>query len=177
MNRGDAAGALSLFSEDAVYLGDGCQPEPCVGKAAIGRQLTRNVGTRTQLVGADLSGTRLMWRAVTDSDSIRAAGFDHVATMGTMLGHDNLIADYRVWFDVTDPSTSHYVDELTSTQVRAPAHPEPDTKYAAITDAQRGLCTDAANTITCGPLDASDPSAGCRATLAPPNGASGSALA
>src|SRR5438132_2769848 len=38
-NRGDIAGAVVVFAEDATYRGGSCQPDPCVGRVAIQQDL------------------------------------------------------------------------------------------------------------------------------------------
>jgi ketosteroid isomerase-like protein len=47
INRGDAAGALALYADDAVMDGGGlCQAASCVGKAAIQKELERRVANK-----------------------------------------------------------------------------------------------------------------------------------
>ena len=132
INRGDVATAAGLFSPNAMYHGGGCQPDPCVGLTAIAQEVLTSVLTNTHasLRTADVSGDRLVWSGDLDSDTIRAAGFDHVATLGTLRTDGDVIVDYRLWFDTSDPMTALFVQDSEPTYQRAPAAPEPDTKHA-----------------------------------------------
>ena len=52
--RGNAAGALALYAEDAVIDGGGlCAVAPCVGKAAIQKELERRVAYPTESQNPD----------------------------------------------------------------------------------------------------------------------------
>jgi hypothetical protein len=43
---GDVAGAVAVVSVDGIYHGGGWQPDPCVGRVAIERELSRTDGRR-----------------------------------------------------------------------------------------------------------------------------------
>jgi ketosteroid isomerase-like protein len=132
VERGDAAGATAAFSANAVYHGGGCQPDPCVGLAAIEQEIVRTVadGAHTTMRYADVEGNQLIWSGDLVSDAVRAAGFDYVTAMGSMRVDGDEIVDYRVWPDITDPVTGLYIQRLEPAYQRAPAAPEPDTKHA-----------------------------------------------
>jgi hypothetical protein len=132
VNGGDVNAASVAFSANAMYHGGGCRPDPCVGQAAIEHEILRamSTNTNTSLRSVDISGDRLIWSGYQDSDAIRAAGFEHLTTMGTLRIDGDVIVDYRVWLDTTDPLTTLYVDQSEPTYWRAPAAPEPDTKHA-----------------------------------------------
>jgi hypothetical protein len=66
-NRGDIEAALALLADDAMVVnaaGDLCAPSPCVGKAAIRRQLEWwvAVGTQYTTISAQVSGTTVTAR-------------------------------------------------------------------------------------------------------------------
>jgi hypothetical protein len=113
INRGEVAAAAGNFSPNAMYHGGGCQPDPCVGLTAIAQEVLTSVLTNTHasLRTAEVSGDRLVWSGDLDSDVIRAAGLDHVATLGTTRTEGDLIVDYRVWFDTSDTVTAQFVQD------------------------------------------------------------------
>jgi hypothetical protein len=82
--------------------------------------------------GDPLNRTRRksIWSGYEDSDAIRAAGFEHLTTMGMLQIDGDVIADYRVWFDTGDPLTTLYVDESEQAYLHSPAALEPETKHA-----------------------------------------------
>ena len=50
--RGDVAGALALYTDDAVVDGAGlCAAAPCVGKAAIQKELEHRIVNKMQTTG------------------------------------------------------------------------------------------------------------------------------
>ena len=65
-NRGDVAGALALYSDDAIVQYGGLCWTPCVGKAAIQKELERRVAANlTESQNSTLCiyvvGDRKMW--------------------------------------------------------------------------------------------------------------------
>jgi len=99
------------------------------GQAAIKGEILRTVSSNahTTLRSVDISGDNLIWSGDQDSDAIRAKGFDRLTTFGTMVVDGDVIAEYRVWFDPTDPLTALYLEQWEPAYQRAP---EPDTKHA-----------------------------------------------
>src|SRR5437879_13320800 len=57
-SRGDVAAALALYSDDAIVQYGGLCWTPCVGKAAIQKELERRVGATNSwtIVGESVSG-------------------------------------------------------------------------------------------------------------------------
>jgi hypothetical protein len=57
-SRGDVAAALALYSDEAIVQGGGLCWTPCVGKAAIQKELARRVAAnnRAKIVGQYVSG-------------------------------------------------------------------------------------------------------------------------
>ena len=52
LTRGDVAGALALYTDDAVVDGAGlCVAAPCVGKAAIQKEFEHRIANKMQATG------------------------------------------------------------------------------------------------------------------------------
>src|SRR5207248_3486072 len=85
MNRSDAAGALAAFGDGAAYHGVlVCEPEPCVGAAAIGAALELEV--------ADGTSYRLWWpTARDDGDGFVVRGEARSASLGATA--DRVVVD------------------------------------------------------------------------------------
>ncbi len=132
INRGDVARAVAVFSDNDIYHGGGCGTDACVGQAAIEREIRRAVAgaERMRVRSSEIAGNKLIWSGELESDAIRAAGLDYLTTMGTILTGDDVIVDYRVWPDLTDPLTALYVQQLAPAYQRVLAAPEPDTRHS-----------------------------------------------
>src|SRR5262249_37601163 len=81
INRGDVAGALALYADDAVIDGGGlCQAAPCVGKAAIQKELERRVASHPSrtFLQQYVSGNVVTSRAEVRNDMVKQAGLERV---------------------------------------------------------------------------------------------------
>jgi hypothetical protein len=83
VNRGDAAAALALFSDDAQLSGvpPNCVPNPCSGRAAIQTQLQFEVANhiQLQLLGSvNVLNGNVTAEVAHRGDPIRAAGVSRV---------------------------------------------------------------------------------------------------
>jgi limonene-1,2-epoxide hydrolase len=112
INRGDAAGALALFADDAVIDGIGrCAAAPCVGKAVIQKELERQVGDKQHItiLKQYVSGNVLTGRAELRSDTIKKAGVERVISWGIFETKDEKIAYARIGIaDRSDPQTARF---------------------------------------------------------------------
>ena len=75
INRGDVAGALALYADDAVIDGGGlCTVAPCVGKAAIQKELERQVADKQHItiLKQYVSGNVLTGRVEVRNDTVKA---------------------------------------------------------------------------------------------------------
>jgi hypothetical protein len=117
-NRGDVAGAVALFAEDAVYQGGSCQPNPCVGQMAIQGDIDGNVASHVHVtrISAQVDGDTLTWRSEVVADGVRAAGVDRIVTLGTTQVRDSTIVKHLFRFDVSDPQTAAYAAFLATGQ-------------------------------------------------------------
>lgn len=132
LNRGDVAGVVAAYADDAVFGGWGlCTPNPCVGKAAIQREIERQVADRTQVQNDPLSvrgeGDIVTAQAVIRSDAIRGLGLERVALTVVMEVKGQTIVLTRYVPDPEDPQTARFL------AVQAPAR-LPATGNAGLAD-------------------------------------------
>jgi hypothetical protein len=127
-NRGDVAGAVALFAQDAVYQGGSCQPNPCVGQIAIQGDIAGNVASHVHVtrISAQVDADMLTWRSEVVADGVRAAGVDRIVTRGTTQVRDSTIVKHQFRFDMSDPQTAVYAAFLVAHQPQpAPDAPVP----------------------------------------------------
>jgi len=89
--RGDTAGALALFADDAIIDGAGlCAAAPCVGKAAIQQELEREVADKVHvtMLKTYVSGNVVTSRFEARSDTVTHAGIERIIgwTIAEMQG-------------------------------------------------------------------------------------------
>ncbi len=110
-NRGDVAAALALLTDDAVKEGGSCQP-PCVGKAAIQKDIEQDLATHTVHVLADstfqVSGNIVTARVEHQSDLSRAAGIDRFFAIATIEFTGDKISHITSRLDTSDPQTATF---------------------------------------------------------------------
>jgi len=86
LNRGDAAGALAMFADDAVFDVPGglCAAAPCVGKAAIQKELESRVADKFHftILKNYVSGNVVTSRLEIHSDTIKRAGVERIIGWG-----------------------------------------------------------------------------------------------
>src|SRR5262249_12783375 len=79
--RGDVAGALALYTEDAVFDGGLCAAAPCVGKAAIQKALERLAADKTHVhttLKNYVSGNVVTSRFEVRNATIKKAGVERI---------------------------------------------------------------------------------------------------
>ena len=79
--RGDTAGALAMFADDAIFDGGGlCTAAPCVGKAAIQKELEREVVDKVHvtILKTYVSGNVVTSRFEFRNDTIKKAGVERI---------------------------------------------------------------------------------------------------
>ncbi len=113
LNRGDVAGAMATFADDAVFEGLGlCAATPCVGKAAIQKEMEREVADHTIFTGVGVSrasgDTLTGSRSEIRSDSIKAAGIERIIASGTTVIKGDKISSIRHVLDTTDAQTAKF---------------------------------------------------------------------
>jgi hypothetical protein len=114
--RGDVAGALALFTEDAVIDAESglCARAPCVGKAAIQKDLERYVADKSRRItplNTYVSGNVLVTRFEARSATIQKTGVDRIILWGIREMRGDKIASTRCCLpDRTDPQTARFLE-------------------------------------------------------------------
>jgi hypothetical protein len=112
--RGDVAGALALYIDDAVVDGAGlCTTAPCVGKAAIQKEFEARVANKVHATALSyyVSGSVVTTRFEVRSDSTQKAGVDRIIGWDIVEIKGDKIASARgnLW-ERTDPQTARYLE-------------------------------------------------------------------
>ena len=116
LSRGDVDAALALFTDDAVIdsQSGACTDKPCVGKAAIRKDLERLATDKTRRVtplNTYTDGNVLVTRFEARSAIIQGAGFDRIVLWGIREMRDGKIAALRCCLpERTDAQTAHFVE-------------------------------------------------------------------
>lgn len=123
--RGDVQGALAFFADDAVIDTESglCAAAPCVGKAAVQKDLERYVADRSRHatpLSTYVSGNVLLTRFEARSDLIVKAGAERIILWGVREMRGDKIAVSRCCLpERTDPQTAKFLDwENTSLPAR-----------------------------------------------------------
>ena len=110
--RGDVAGALALYAEDAVIDGGGlCAVAPCVGKAAIQKELERRVADKQHatILKQYVSGNVLTQRSEVQNDTVKKAGVERTIGWTIIEVKGDKIAYTRTAIpDRSDPQTARF---------------------------------------------------------------------
>jgi ketosteroid isomerase-like protein len=119
--RGDVAAALALYSDDAILQGGGVCWTPCVGKAAIRKELERRVAARNRPIVVDryVSANVALIKAevrlgYTDKSGVHrklqwSPGVDRIVVWDIDEMKDGKIAISTVVGQRTDPQTARFV--------------------------------------------------------------------
>jgi hypothetical protein len=113
--RGDVTGALALFTEDAVIDSESglCAAAPCVGKAAIQKDLERftlDKSRHVTVLNTYVSGSVLVTRFEARSATIQKAGVERVILWGIREMRGDKIASYRCCMpERTDAQTARFL--------------------------------------------------------------------
>ena len=114
--RGDVAGALALFTDDAVIDAPSgtCLPAPCVGKAAIQKDLERLVADKSRRatpLQTYVAGPLLVTQFDARNDRIRQAGVERILVWTIREMRGDKIAVIRCCLaERTDPQTARFLD-------------------------------------------------------------------
>ena len=117
--RGDVAGALALYTDDAVIDGGGplaggpCAAAPCVGKAAIQKELELRVASHQHatILKTYVSGNVVTFRAESRNDATQKAGVERIITWGILQMKDDKISYWHSGIlERTDPQTARFIE-------------------------------------------------------------------
>jgi hypothetical protein len=113
--RGDVGAAVALFTDDAVIDSESgfCANAPCVGKAAIQKDLARYVTDKSRRMTAlntYVSGNVVLTRFEARSATIQRAGVDRIILWGIREMRGDKIATTRCCQpERTDPQTARFL--------------------------------------------------------------------
>jgi hypothetical protein len=116
-NRGDVAAVLALHNDNAVLQGSGlCVASPCVGKAAIQKEIERRVADKAQvkIVSKYVSGNVAVTQFEIQTDSSRKAGVERFIVWGISQVKDDKLAAINLVPQRTDQQTAKYFEWLQS---------------------------------------------------------------
>ena len=111
-SRGDVAGALALYADDATILyGGECSP-PCTGKAAIRKELERRVAAKNEwkIIGQYVSGNAAAIQTELKIGYIDYTGVDRVVVWCIYEVVGDKIAVVTLAGQHTDPQTKKFIE-------------------------------------------------------------------
>jgi hypothetical protein len=110
--RGDVAAALALYSDDALIQYGGLCWTPCVGKAAIQKELERRVEARNRwkIIGKYVSGHVVVVQTELQIGFIEASGIDRVVVWTIYETKGDKIAVATLVDQRTDPQTARFIE-------------------------------------------------------------------
>jgi hypothetical protein len=114
ITRGDVAGALALYADDAVIDGASlCAETPCVGKAAIQKVLERRVAGKNVATGLSyyVSGPVVTTRFELRSDATQKAGVERIIGWDIVeIKGDKIVSARGPLWERTDPQTARFLE-------------------------------------------------------------------
>jgi ketosteroid isomerase-like protein len=115
--RGDAAGALALYADDAVIDWSAVCGGPCVGKAAIQKELESRVADKQHatILKQYVSGNVVTQRVEVRNDMVKKAGVERIIVWSIYETKGDKISYGLSARDHSDPQTARF-DEWVRTQ-------------------------------------------------------------
>jgi hypothetical protein len=115
-SRGDVAAALALYSDDAIVQYGGLCWTPCVGKAAIQKELERRVAAknRWKIIGKYVSGNVAVVQTELQIGYIEQSGVDRVIVWCIYEVKGDKIAVVTLVGQRTDPQTARFIEWVQS---------------------------------------------------------------
>ena len=111
-SRGDVAAALALYGDDAIVQYGGLCWTPCVGKAAVQKELERRVAAKNQwkVTGKYVSGNVAVVQTELQIGYIEPSGVDRVVVWCIYEAKGDKIAVVTLVGQRTDPQTARFID-------------------------------------------------------------------
>jgi hypothetical protein len=111
-SRGDVAAALALYSDDAIVQYGGLCWSPCIGKAAIRKELERRVAAKNQfkIIGKYVSGNVAVVQTELRIGYIEKSGVDRVIVCNIYEVTGDKIAVAALVGQRTDPQTARFIE-------------------------------------------------------------------
>ena len=115
-SRGDVAAALALYSDNAIVQYGGLCWSPCVGKAAIRKELERRVAAKNQfkIIGKYVSGNVAVVQTELRIGYIEKSGVDRVIVWTLYEVKGDKIAVVTLAGQRTDPQTARFIEWVQS---------------------------------------------------------------
>ena len=115
-SRGDVTAALALYSDDAIVQYGGLCWTPCVGKAAIQKELERRVAAKNQwtIIGKYVSGNVAAVQTELRIGYIEKSGVDRVIVWTLYEVRGDKIAVVTLAGQRTDPQTARFIEWVQS---------------------------------------------------------------
>src|SRR6266576_6464817 len=119
-SRSDVTAALALYSDDAIVQYGGLCWTPCVGKAAIQKELERRVGAKNRwtIIGKYVSGNVAVIQTELRIGFIEGSGVERVVVWCIYEVKGGKIAVVTLAGQRTDPQTARFIAWL---QAQPPA--------------------------------------------------------
>jgi hypothetical protein len=110
-SSGDSASALALYSDDAIVQYGGLCWTPCVGKAAIQKELERRVAAKNRwtIIGKYVSGNVAVVQTELRIGYIEQSGVDRVIVWCIYEVTGDKIAVVTLVGQRTDPQTARFI--------------------------------------------------------------------
>ena len=111
-SRGDVAAALALYADNAIIQNGGLCATPCIGKAAIQKELERRVEAknRFKVVGKYVSGNVAVIKTELRIGYIESSGVDRVVVWNIYEVVGDKIAVATLVGQRTDPQTARFIE-------------------------------------------------------------------
>jgi hypothetical protein len=111
-SRGDVTAALALYSDDAIVQYGGLCWTPCVGKAAIQKELERRVAAKNRwtIIGKYVSGNVAVVQTELQIGYIEKSGVDRVIVWNIYEVKGDKIAVATLVGQRTDPQTARFIE-------------------------------------------------------------------
>ena len=115
-SRGDVTAALALYGDDAIVQYGGLCWTPCVGKAAIQKELERRVEAknRWKIIGKYVSGNVAVVQTELQIGYIEQSGVDRVIVWSIYEVKGDKIAVATLVGQRTDPQTARFIQWIQS---------------------------------------------------------------
>jgi hypothetical protein len=115
-SRGDAAAALALYSDDAIVQYGGLCWTPCVGKAAIQKELERRVEAKNRwtIIGKYVSGNVAVVQTELRIGYVEQSGVERVIVWCIYETKGDKIAVVTLAGQRTDPQTARFIQWIQS---------------------------------------------------------------
>src|SRR5437868_2787141 len=111
-SRGDVAAALALYSDDAIIQYGGLCWTPCIGKAAVQKELERRVAAknRWKILGKYVFGNVAVIPTELQIGYIEKSGVDRVVVWNIYEVKGDKIAVATLAGQRTDPQTARFIE-------------------------------------------------------------------